>query len=365
MTTGTTLRMIELYRDQAPAPLFLQGFFQSPARNFHASEDVTIDIERDDEDVAIVITSLKAGPRQNEASQFTNKRFTPPIFDEEAAIASFDQIVRRPGVDPFQDPDYMANAAEEAFGVFNKLTRKIRRSIELMASQVLQTGTLTLRDQAGVALYTLDFAHRSAHRPNASVNWGTVVSDARTDVPLTDLANLANLIRRNGKSRPSRLIFGERAWSDFSSHPQVQALLDRRNIMVGEIAPQLVGADGAVFQGYIWIGQYRYELWTYDGYYRDPQTGNHTAYVGTDKVIMLSEGTRLDLTWGAIPMLRQPTAPAMQFLPPRMSSSRGLFDFTTNAYFSPDGKRLMVGAGTRPLTIPTAIDTFGCLTTRV
>jgi hypothetical protein len=42
------------------------------------------------------------------------------------------------------------------------------------------------------------------------------------------------------------------------------------------------------------------------------------------------------------------------------SSERGL-DFTTNAWFTPDGRHLKVSAGTRPLTIPTAIDTFARL----
>jgi hypothetical protein len=42
------------------------------------------------------------------------------------------------------------------------------------------------------------------------------------------------------------------------------------------------------------------------------------------------------------------------------SGDRGL-DLTTNAWFTPDGEHLMVSAGTRPLTIPTAIDTFARL----
>ncbi len=38
-------------------------------------------------------------------------------------------------------------------------------------------------------------------------------------------------------------------------------------------------------------------------------------------------------------------------------------DMTTNAWFTPDNKHLKVSAGTRPLTIPTAIDTFGRIDT--
>lgn len=351
--TGTTKRMIDLYMEEAPAPMFLSGLFQSPAKNFHTSEKVMIDIDRDEEEVAIVIQDLKAGPRQNESALYTAKEFKPPIFDEEGVITAFSQIERRAGADPFQEPDYAANATEEAFSVFNKNAKKIRRAIEMMASQVLQSGTLTLRDKTGAALYTLDFKPKSTHFPTASA-WATD--------PLAELATLAKVLRRDGKGTPYRLIFGEAAFTSFIGNTKVQAALDNRGMALGQVAPQVRG-EGATFQGWIWIGHYRFEMWTYDGYYKDPSTGVMTPYVADNSVIMLSKNSRLDLTWGAIPLLRKPVAPALAFLPPRFSSSEGLLDLSVNAYFTPDGKRLMVGCGTRPLTIPTGIDTYGCLTT--
>jgi len=91
-------------------------------------------------------------------------------------------------------------------------------------------------------------------------------------------------------------------------------------------------------------------------------TGLHTDYVSTNNVLMLSDGARLDLSWGTLPMIVQPEQRVMPFLPPRMSDSSVGLDLTTNAYVTPNGKHLIVEAGTRPLTIPTAIDTFACLT---
>jgi hypothetical protein len=37
-------------------------------------------------------------------------------------------------------------------------------------------------------------------------------------------------------------------------------------------------------------------------------------------------------------------------------------DIITNAWVTQDGTSLMVSASARPLTIPTAIDTIGCMT---
>ena len=357
MSDSSTKRLIKSYMEEATAPMFLSGFFKSPASNFHTSELVEIDVMRDDEDVAVVVQDLTVGARANESTKYTNKGFTPPIYDEEGTITAFDQMKRQPGVDPFKDPGYAANAMSEAFRIFSKLERKIRRAIEWQSSQVLQTGTLDLTDGAGASLYTLDFKPQTTHVVTTSVAWAT---DGTTGNPLADLEALATVVRRDGKKRPTKIILGASAYQRLLANDDVKNRLDNRAMDLGTIAPEVRG-EGASFQGWLWIGHYRFELWMYDGFFKHPQTGVPTPYVDDEKLIMLSDGGRLDLTFGAIPILRTPTAPAMSFLPGRMSSSDRGLDLTTNAWFTPDGKHLKVSAGTRPLTIPTAIDTFASL----
>ncbi len=362
MSDASTIRMLEMYVEESEAPMFLSGFFQSPPRNFHNTEFVELDIVRDDEDVAIVVQDLTAGARQNEASTYTNKQFKPPIFDEEGTITAYDLMKRVAGQDPFQDPNFGANASLQAFGIFRKLERKIRRAVELMASQVLQTGGLTCIDSAGVALYVLDFVPKASHMATVGTgSYGTTwATDGTTGTPLADLALLAQIVRRDGKRQPKQLVFGSSALQRFLANAVVQKALDKTVINLGALAPVSRG-QGATFQGFVWIGHYRFEMWTYDGFYKHPQTGTLTPYVDDDNVIMLSEGARLDLSFGAIPMIRRPESAALSFLPPRISDSGMGIDLTTNSWFSPDGKHLKVSAGTRPLTIPTAIDTFARL----
>lgn len=358
MSDASTIHLIDLYNEESESPLFLSGFFKTSARNFHTTEKVEVDVIRDDEDVAVAIQDLSTGARLNESTVYTNKGFTPPIFDEEGVITAYNQIKRQPGVDPFQNPNFAANAVVESFRIFRRLERKIRRSIELMASQVLQTGTLTLTDKTGASVYTLDFKAKTSHIATASAPWAP---DGTTGDPLADINALSTAIRRDGKKVPDVLVFGTTAFNAFLANPAVQKLYDLRRADRGDIIPARRGAEGATYHGTISVGHYVYELWTYDGFYRDPQTGDFVPYVTADKVIMLSSSGRLDLSFGAIPMIRPPEERAMGFLPPRISNAAGGFDLTTNAYFTPDGKHLRVGAGTRPLTIPTAIDTFGCL----
>lgn len=368
VSDASTQHIIEAYMDEASAPMFLAGFFRSPPGNFHTSEKVTIDIERDDEEVAIAIQDLTVGARENESTLYVNKAFAPPIFDESGTITAYNLIKRHAGQNPYADPDYAENALAEAFKIFRKLERKIRRATELMCAQVLQTGKVTCRDKAGNALFTLDYQPRTTHFPTAGNAWG-----GGSATIIGDVSSLAETVRTNGRKPPTKLIFGARAWQDFIADPVILKLLESRRADFGLITPGAGGGgmgaptvrgEGATYNGFIWLGQYKYELWTYSATYRDPVTGNHVPYVNQDSVIVMSEATRLDLTFGAIPFVRKPDVEALSFLPPRLNDSDRGLDLTTNVWFTPDNRHLKVSAGTRPLPIPTAIDAFGCLKTR-
>ncbi len=371
MSDASTRHFIEMYMDEASNPMFLSGFFRSPPRNFHTSEKVEIDILRDDEEVAIAIQDLSVGSRENESVKYINKAFAPPIFDESGTISSYNLVKRRAGANPYEDPDFAKNAMEEAFTIFRKLERKIRRAVELMCAQVLQTGKVTCRDKAGNALFTLDFGPRSTHFPTAGNNWG-----GGSATIIGDVSSLAEVVRGNGRKVPSKLIFGARAWQDFIQDATILKYLESRRADFGLLQPNqtaplgpgtgapAVRGEGASYNGYIWLGQYRYELWTYSGSYLDPVTNTHKPYVDPDSVIVLADDSRLDLTFGAIPFVRKPDIEALSMLPPRLSSGDRGLDLTTNVWFTPDNRHLKVSAGTRPLPIPTAIDTFGCLKTR-
>lgn len=359
MSNAVTRRMIAAYFQDATPVMFLSGFFQTPSINFHNSEEVEIDIQRSDEDVATVITDLSTGANVNSFDGYTNKSFKPPVYDESAPINAFDLIKRMPGEDPFRDPSFLANASVQAFRTFRLLENKVRRAVEVQASQVFQTGQLVLKNSAGVDAYLLDFKPKATHLPTVTTNWADAGSDK-----INDLNNLAKVIRTDGLTRPDTLIFGEQSFEHFIKDEEVQKLLDNRRIIVGEVMPEVRG-EGATFQGYIWINNYRYAMWTYDGQYTDRSTGSPVAtpYIDPNKVIMLDSGARFDLTFGSIPLIGR-TQQVISGMPERMTSTENGFGMTTNSWITEDGKSLKVSAGTRPLTIPTAIDRYGCLTTQ-
>jgi len=358
MSDASTKKMISAYIERNAQPTgFLAGFFQTPPENFHATEEVEIDIQRNGEEVAVAVQSLSSGGNENEASVFTNKRFTPPIFDERFSLNSFNLLKRSPGDNPFEDVNFLASASREFMAGMRRVEEKIRRSIELQASQVLQTGQVSLTDSAGNARFALDFKPKSSHFPNASTAW-----TGGSEVPLADIESLADVINVDGKSEPARLIFGKTALKRFLANSSVQAQLDNRRMELGAIQRPEVRGAGGKYHGFISIGQYSFEIWSYSGWYKHPQTGAATPYVTADKVIMLAPG-RLDLTFGAVPSILGPDPRLAAISLGRVRNGAGGMDMFTNLWCSPDGRNLHGSVAARPLCIPTAIDTFGCIDT--
>lgn len=363
MSTELTLRMLAAYIQMARPTLFLSGFFSSPPRNFHTSEDVEIDIVRGQEDVAIVLTSLTTGYRMNETDIYTNKRLRPPIFKEAVAVNSSDLLKRQPGDNPFQDPNYRGNLIARIFNGVNQVEAKIRRVNELQASQVLQTGIVTLTDSAGVALYTLDYKPKSTHFPTAGIAW-----DAVGAVIAKDISDLAEIIRNDGLADPNQLIMGIDAFEAFIADPDIQKRFDNRRINLGMIEPMAVNGEGGSFRGVVEIGNYRYDIWTYGGRFKDPQTGVSTQYITPASCIVRVADGRMDATFGAIPNIgRELGQQAMLLpdLPGRIRNVDGGMDLFVNAWISVDGETLFAGVGARSLMIPTAIDTYGNIATGV
>lgn len=360
MSTETTLRMLAAYFQMANPTMFLSGLFQSPQQNFHSSEQVEIDIVRGGEQVAVVLTDLSTGYRMNETDIYTNKQFKPPIFKEAVAINAFDLIKRMAGENPFQQPDFRGNVITRIFQGLRQSDAKIRRVIELQAAQVLQTGIVTLIDSAGVALYTLDYSPKATHFPTAGTPW-----DDPSPTIAADIGALAEIIRNDGLADPDQLIMGVDAFEAFIADADIQKRYDNRRMNLGMIEPMQMRGEGGSFRGFVEIGNYRYEIWTYGGRYEHPQTGVSTQFLVPANCIVRASGGRLDATFGAIPNIgaaigQQGTA-LLPELPGRISSDERNIDLFINAWISPDGENLFAGVGARPLLIPTAIDTYGTI----
>lgn len=365
MSGITTKTMLAAYIQQAWIPTgFFSGMFQLRPGNVYDSEEVEIDIQRSGEDVAIAVTDISTGYRMNGDDLYTNKSFKPPVFKEAFTINAFQLIKRQAGDSPFKNPIFRANLTNAFFRGMTKVDEKIRRAIELQSSQVLQTGKVALVDETGAAVYELDFKPKTTHFPTASVAWDAAGSDK-----IADLKALCDVIRDDGQARADQIIFGGDAWIEFTRDAEVYKLFESRRMEQGFISPvPNRGQDAAQYRGVLNVGPYHLDVWTYGGTYKHPQTGAITEYMDPVKVIVRATNARMDATYGNIPNIGEllgvgPRSQLLPELPARMTGIAEGVDFHTNVWLDERGEALSGGVGSRPLMIPTAIDTFACLNT--
>ena len=361
MSGKTTKRMINAYYQEAAPTAFFSGMFSAPPVNFHSSEEVEIDIVRSEEDVSIAIQDMSTGYRMNSEDIYTNKGFKPPIHKEAIPINSFDLIKRMPGQNPFESPDFRTNVIMRMFNGMRKVERKIRRAIELQASQVLQTGSASLTDENGAVVYTIDYAPKASHFFTAGTAWDQAGAD-----PIGDIETLCNLIRTDGLATADEIDMGSDAYEAFIKNEDVQKRLDLRRADLGSITPMQRRGNGGIYRGTVEIGNYKLDIFTYDGHYKNPQTKVTQPYLAKSNVVVRTSDARMDATFGAIPNIGRLLGGGRSLIPEmpgRLSSTGSRMDLHTNIWMSPDGENLFGGVGARPLMIPTAIDTFGCIDT--
>lgn len=337
---------------------FLQSWFTMKPGNVYNGKKIEIDIQRFGEDVAV---ALKAGTESNinDADIVTTKEFTPPAYGEAFACDVNDLVERTAGVDPYSDAynGYAAKLISKLMTYFTLSMAMMTRAVEVQASQILQTGKLTLSGYAGDLRYELDFKPKATHFPTVSTAWSLPGAD-----PLGDLQSLIEVIRADGKVNPDQLIFGSVALKNFLANAEVQKALDNRRINIGEVSPRQDNR-GATFYGYVWVGAYMLEMWTYPEGYNDPQTKAFTKYVDDANVIVMSKGTRLDYSTARVPLPLGPDPRVANIMPGRLVNTSMELDVTPNLYCTPNGKQIMAELESRPLLIPVQIDGFGCVTT--
>ena len=364
MSDTMTIQMIEAYRSMASPTMFLSSLFQSPPRNFYNSEEVEIDIVRDTEQVSVAIQDLSEGYRMNSEDIYTNKRFKPPVHREAAILNSVDLLKRTAGSNPFESLDYRTSLMTRMFAQMTKVEAKIRRSIELQASQVLQTGKVNLIDSTDATVYSIDYKPKSSHFTTAGTSWAS----ASAKQMIADLSKLAEQIRSDGLVDPDQLIMGVDAFNALIATEGFKSLLDTRRIDQGRVSPMVMRSDGGSYRGVLEIGNYRFDLWTYGGRYATAKDATSTQYLNTEKVIVRASGARMDATFGGIPNIGTMMGAGSQLLPElpnRMTNAAGGMDLFVNVWLSTDGEQLYGGVGSRPLLIPTAIDTYGCLDSNI
>ena len=151
-----------------PSP-FLQSFFTMKPGNAYNGKTIELDIQRFGEDVAV---AMKAGTESNinQMDLVTTKEFTPPAYGEAVPVDVNDLLARTAGVDPYTDAynGFAAKLINKLNTAFQVIRDMITRAVEQQASQILQTGKLTLKNRGGDEVYVIDFKPKATHFPTVT-----------------------------------------------------------------------------------------------------------------------------------------------------------------------------------------------------
>lgn len=371
MAIEQTIQMLTPYVESVDVPYHLSSLFTVPQGGIHNKAKVRVHVRRSKRDIAFPMANGSTGYHENTRRGWSRKDLAPAVYKEAISITA-DELMGEEtfGRNPFEDTNLITRAQEEVSIVAAELNELIRRGLELQASQILQTGVLTLVDDTGATVFSEDFAMKSTHKPNASVNWATTGSA----VPLTDIGNSCDVIAQDGKRQPVACHMNAAEFMKMQATDSFKdAMSNQRRMYSGEIMrlnrdvnqpinPMPNGGNGgALFRGILEVKNYRLDLYVYDEMYNHPQTGTLTKYILDTKVIIESRG-RMDATFGRINNFGT-DGRARQYIQGRVANRTRMTDLTIVAWISPDGTTLHIGIGTRALLFPVAIDSFACLDT--
>jgi len=353
-------KVLEVFKDDNDLKQrgFLSSLFVTRPNYYTKSESVKVDIVRRGHKVAPFIKDLATGKVLVSAKDFTTKEFCPPVISLATPANLYDLMDRRPGETEYAEiGSWQGRLFNELKDALLEQHKMMSEALELQASQILQTGTLTLTDEDNNTSYVLNFSAAATHFPTVGTDWGAVGA-----TPLADIESLCNVINSDGKRRPSLMLIGATAWQNLVADSGFAAAVRKDGLALGSLAPQLEN-KGAVYQGYLNVGSYRLDMYTYDATYEKLGSTTQYAYLGATKVVITAAPQDLDFraVYGGVPTLGMKD-PFRSIIPSEVTYENGL-RVTNRVYEDEAADTFQAESKCRPLLIPVSIDRFGCLET--
>lgn len=351
---------LEAFRQKAEPTLFLASFFRTADRYNVLTDEVIIDVERDNEKIAIDVVPGTGG-HNNNASTWTTKEFKPPAFDEYIDYFAWDLLKRMVGESPYELvnsnlPKLVAKITDDQA----RLWYKIERAKEVMSANVMFTGTVPLVNGG-----LIDYKMKASHFVDATAAFGTTNA-----VPLQDIEDCCDLNRKDGKIESNIVLCGKNALRNMLNSPNFEEMANLRRVNRMDIQPPVANAEGAKFHGVITAGDYNLQVWSYPQVYDVPageevnlpdakipnaaSSGN--PYIPADLMWIGSSNLDFRMVHAGLPIIGYQgdtnlEAIGLSGIPMTERGERQLYHYT-----DVKNRTARVGVRSRPLPVPTQID---------
>lgn len=220
------------------------------------------------------------GGKLVEAMSWATQLYTPPMVAPRAIFRGDEALGRAYGevIGGSMSPDERAAAA-----VARRLDEHdwlITRREEWMLAKMLATGTIVIAGEGVSDEINLNFT-------NTDTLAGNNVWGGTTSKPVENIRYWKRVVLQQSGVTPDTMVLGADASDAFLEDTHVQALLDKKNAMVGQVNL----AD--LPNGVEYIGNIAgVDIFCYPEWYIDDSTGLETAIIPTDKAILFPSAAR-------------------------------------------------------------------------
>lgn len=340
---------------------FLSSFFKVTPESFTDAEKIEIDLVRSGEEIAPAVQNLSTGTVSIVEDTFGTAEVPFPVYALDKSVNISELMNRQPNESAYinERADWLGRLAKRLISGFTKMTGMIKRSVELQAAQVLQTGKIDLTNEDGKVVFKLDLKVKATHLPTVTKSWEDPDAD-----PIGDISALADVCRADGLVDIKNLIMDEKSLKNFLKNKEVQESLKMDGLRLGALNPAIAN-KGAKYYGYIHVGSNLFDIWVYSASYNPFGSKESKKYLEENKVLFLPDFEDLDFrrVFGGIPTIRPDTTFDQIFGASKVTID-GAYDFRPRVYWDEKNETYVGEIKSRPLCLPVSIDRFACLTTK-
>ncbi|WP_456390615.1 major capsid protein [Hydrogenimonas sp.] len=280
--------------NQIPAAgTFLQDLFFKK-EDVSEAEAVDIEIKKGKRKMAPFVAPRMKG-KVVEGAQKTVRTYKPAYIKHKFVTEAAD-VVQNANTVFYEAGSAMERAAAKLVDDLMEGKEYIYRRIEWMAAQALTTGKIIVKGD-GVE-DEIDFSFDVSQLPVLS---GTALwSDTDSD-PIKQMRAWRTERVKAGGIAPNVAVMGGDAVDAFINNAKVQNALDLRRMERGIINPEVL-PKGVTYWGY--IPEIATDIYSYDEWYIDDETGAEKAMVDAETVIYGSTQAKAKRVYGAIKDLK-------------------------------------------------------------
>lgn len=362
MAIDHRIAFAEGYKEMKLFLPFFSAWFTTRPRDVKNATRYKFKIKRGGRYIAPVISAISQEGGRIKKSVVTAKEFQPPIqalrddFNgEDLESVPFNQ-------DEYSaaNEEYIMSLMEMMLESMDEIDNQMVGHIEYQASQIFQTGAMTLYDEHGVSGFTIDFSPKPALFPTVSTSWSDTAA-----TPDLDLSNLYQAIKTASGAIPKHLVFGKDALENYLARVGDKNF-DTRRFEKGTFDPVSFSADAEYLGDWV-VGTKRLACWAYDGRYEDPSNASTDtlSFIDKDNVVMLPEqgGANVDLRriWLKVAHVTESDEKYRSMVPQKIETGdRRVY---TKVWEEKGSDSVNIEVKARVMNIPASIDTFGCLDT--